>query len=273
MAQKPKTIDEYKSWASANYGHEFDKSCATWYGAATQNLMQTLQGSFLAELQREIEAAGAAYLAEVGSDLFLTPDAPALHWRAKTFDSMIDKLYRANVLWNGQWPKPPAWEEWVEDPGDRSWIGPYDCLKRLDDVIRTRVVCKYIDGPTFLAARIEELARNSGVGCKVGSRELDAGYYSHHIYFDIVGDNIGRNFETIKTRNRIELQVTTQLQDVLMSLTHRFYERDRLKLSRREKPWRWDYNTAQFKGAYLGHTLHLLEAIVIEVRDEIGRNE
>src|SRR5262249_43347940 len=156
------------------------------------------------------------------------------------------------------WPKQPVSEDWMPNPSVRTWVSPYDSLQRLDDVVRARIVCKYLDGPEFLASRLKDLALEAGVGCDFRSRELDAGYYSHHLYFDVDAENIGRGFETIQTRNRIELQVTTQLQDVLMSLTHRFYEKDRLKLTRPERPWRWDYTTARFKGAYLGHTLHLL---------------
>jgi ppGpp synthetase/RelA/SpoT-type nucleotidyltranferase len=206
----------------------------------------------------------------VGSDLFVTSDVPVLHWITKTFESMIDKLYRLNVLWNNRWPRPPAANDWAAGSEAARWIGPYDCLRRLDDVIRTRIVCKYLDGPAFLTPMIKDLAEGNGIGCEVHPRELDAGYYSHHVYFDVEAETIGPRFESVRTKSRVELQITTQLQDVLMSLTHRFYEKDRLQSSRREKPWRWDYKTARFKGAYLGHTLHLLEAIVIEVRDQSG---
>ena len=273
MTEKPQNIDEYKVWASTNHGHEFDKRCAMWYKVATQNIFQTLEDSLLPAIQREIESADTAYRLAVGADLFVTPEVPVLRWSIKTFESAIDKLYRTNVVWNHRWPNPPASAAWTTNPGAKAWVGPYDCLQRLDDVIRTRVVCKYLDGPTFLSARIRDLVESMGIGCEVGSRELDAGYYSHHMYFDINVENIGPGLETTETRNRIELQITTQLQDVLMNLTHRFYEKDRLKLSRAERPWRWDYGTPQFKSAYLGHTLHLLEALVIEVRDEIGETD
>jgi hypothetical protein len=64
MTEKPESMDEYKDWASTNHRHDFGKSCATWYGAATQNLLQTLQDLFLTRLQVVIES-GAAYRGQV----------------------------------------------------------------------------------------------------------------------------------------------------------------------------------------------------------------
>jgi hypothetical protein len=63
--------------------------------------------------------------------------------------------------------------------------------------------------------------------------------------------------------------VTTQLQEVLRGLTHTFYEEQRATESRKTSKWKWEVRTNRFRVSYLSHTLHLLEAIILEARDEM----
>jgi hypothetical protein len=73
-------------------------------------------------------------------------------------------------------------------------------------------------------------------------------------------------FKKVNSKIEVEIQLTTQLQEVLKNLTHQFYQVNRLKPSRTSK-WKWDYKTNRFRVGYLSHTLHLLESIIVEIRD------
>ena len=35
--------------------------------------------------------------------------------------------------------------------------------------------------------------------------------------------------------------------------------------------WKWQPSSAQFKGAFFGHTLHLLEGMIVELKNEMAK--
>jgi hypothetical protein len=66
----------------------------------------------------------------------------------------------------------------------------------------------------------------------------------------------------------VEIQITTQLQDVLRSLTHHLYEGQRLQ-SEESGKWKWDFASNRFRVGYLSHALHLIESIILDSRDRV----
>ena len=65
----------------------------------------------------------------------------------------------------------------------------------------------------------------------------------------------------------VELQVTTQLQELIRSLLHVHYEKRRKEHEALEEQWQWDYKSDEFATNYLGHILHYVEGMIVEVRD------
>ena len=66
-----------------------------------------------------------------------------------------------------------------------------------------------------------------------------------------------------------EIQVTTQLQDVILKLTHKIYEDRRQKgKDDSNKMWQWDYESEEFSANYLGHVLHYIEGMIMGVREK-----
>jgi hypothetical protein len=57
------------------------------------------------------------------------------------------------------------------------------------------------------------------------------------------------------------------LQSALRELTHKLYEVRRQKVEPTRAEARWDYASAQFRAEYLGHTLHLVDAMILELRN------
>ncbi len=102
---------------------------------------------------------------------------PDLQLKHKPYDSSIDKSFRTNVLWNKRFPSAPK----------QDWITPVNVYSRLNDLIRTRFVCKFIDGPKFVTQKLKDLSDARGQECKIYTQERDEGYYAHHFYalFDV----------------------------------------------------------------------------------------
>ncbi len=73
---------------------------------------------------------------------------------------------------------------------------------------------------------------------------------------------------------QVEIQLTTQLQEILYKITHKNYEvlRDQ-RIEGDRSAWKWEVKTNRFRAGYLGHTLHLLEAIIMDLRDEDISNQ
>ncbi len=44
-------------------------------------------------------------------------------------------------------------------------------------------------------------------------------------------------------------------------------EETRMKLKRTDKIWQWDYKCDEFLPNYLGHIIHYIEGMIMEVRD------
>jgi ppGpp synthetase/RelA/SpoT-type nucleotidyltranferase len=112
-------------------------------------------------------------------------------------------------------------------------------------------------------------------GCHVRKRHEwksnDDGYYAVHFYVShtvevpvIVG---GTRIITAW----IELQITTQLQEVLRTFLHVIYEKRRMRRSPPpDIPWQWRYQDEEFFVNYLGHVLHNVEGMIMEVRKKSG---
>ncbi len=68
----------------------------------------------------------------------------------------------------------------------------------------------------------------------------------------------------------VEIQVTTQLQEVLRKILHVVYERTRMISDDNQIPWQWRYKDDDFFINYLGHMLHNIEGLIMEIRRRQG---
>lgn len=222
-----------------------------WYdGALKSKIAEISNGAFAKDALSQLPAWSREY-----SERFqlLRNDVPLEEFRfgIKPFDRAINKLYRKNVL------KP------VSPP-----IAFGDCLSSLEDLIRDTIVCRFGDGPSFLATKLKELAKRYGVDPRVVERADDFGYYAIHFTFRTKVDVLGFDNQVQTIALCAELQLTTQLQASLRNLTHTLYEIRRMRPGAGD--WKWDFNSPYFRPSYVGHTLHLLESLLIEMKT---RNE
>lgn len=49
---------------------------------------------------------------------------------------------------------------------------------------------------------------------------------------------------------------------------HKYYEERRKKVKLNEKDWIWDYKCDEFAANYLGHILHYVEGMIMEIREK-----
>jgi ppGpp synthetase/RelA/SpoT-type nucleotidyltranferase len=145
---------------------------------------------------------------------------PELVLSKKTFPSFSNKLFRVNCLWNKSWPKNPL----------GGWISYSNAFGEVDDLIRTTLICRYLDGPERVSKEILAAARDAGLGGDASPRATETGYYAWHAYVKMPAQVIIEDKVTDVSLS-IEFQTTTQLQAALRELTHKFYEKDRAKPS------------------------------------------
>jgi ppGpp synthetase/RelA/SpoT-type nucleotidyltranferase len=131
------------------------------------------------------------------------------------------------------------------------------------------IVCRYIDGTALVARTLHAHATDLALDSRFGSRENDAGYYAFHFYACLPVQISDMDWNAVEIPLSIEIQLTTQLQEVLKDLTHGFYEEARLRYPESDEDWKWQFETLRFKGSYIGHTLHLLEGIIVSLKTEV----
>jgi hypothetical protein len=78
---------------------------------------------------------------------------------------------------------------------------------------------------------------------------------------------VGADIALVPRTIEIELQLTTQLQEIVYKLTHEVYTAVRHQEHTDRDRWKWEYKTRRFRAGYLGHTLHMLEGLIAEMRD------
>lgn len=257
MNDEPKTIPEYVVWARAelNDDLELDATKRIYETNAATALSSIQRTEFVRKLASALAEGGAEYSAKTASTLRMNDDE--VEFSTKPFTSVVNKLFRQNVVWNKKFPKAP----------DGGWLTSRDVYSRLDDLVRATIVCKFLDGPEFLADKISTLATSLGLSNDVRSLERDDGYYAFHAYITFPVELTDASWAVKHHMLAAEIQITTQLQEVLRGLTHRYYEQVRLERAPDKKQWKWRSSDPRFRAGFLSHSLHLLEGLILELRD------
>lgn len=226
-----------------------------YYDSVTASLQhQFEQSAFWLDVLAELDSLQSEYrLRHNDYDLLVGP-APRVV--PKDWERFLDKTWRRNVVSNKDWPKPP----------DGKWLLPPGWFSEIKDVIRTLFVVKYMDGVFFLGDRLEEIAISHGLTVESTLEGTPAGYYAGHI---VVRHTVDLELSTWTTQRRevdVEIQITTQLHELIRRLLHRHYERRRIEPDE-DLSWQWDHVGEEFQANYLGHILHYLDGQILRTRD------
>jgi hypothetical protein len=254
--QKPVDIAAYKAWLATAHGVDISDETRAYYRSVTDRVKIDLeQLAAWQRLARAMSEFGDEYLLQTTFPLFTAE--PALPLFLKPFDSFLLKTYRRNVVENGRWPDSP----------DGGWLLPTNWFGAINDLIRTYVVVKYLDGVKFLTSKIVDFGTKRKLAPRVDFEAREEGYYAAHVYLTRRFEIPKQNWDTEKVRISVEIQVTSQLQDVLTRLTHPYYEVRRARLQAPQEKWQWLYDSEEFVPNYLGHILHYVEGMIMEVRE------
>src|SRR5262249_35545324 len=170
------------------------------------------------------------------------------------------KTFRTNVLQNKKWPQPPTWLR------QQKWVLPRNWFTMINDIVRACFVVKYFDGVKFLLARLEEECENTDTRHHSVFHAREEGHYAAHLYITYETEILSIDMRPELVTTTAELQITTQLQEVIRGMLHKYYESRRQKAEPSDD-WKWDHNSNEFATNYLGHVLHYLEGMIVATRD------
>jgi hypothetical protein len=251
------TAEEYEKWLKDEQGVDINNIIKNNYDSVTMKIKDQFEKSkFWMDLTNDINGMDQNYYIKTGGyNLFMSTSPPEI--LMKSFDSFLLKTFRKNILENKNWPNEPI----------NGWILPTNWFTKINDIIRMAFVVKYIDGVEYMINDLEKYCEKFGLSHKVRFEAREEGYYAAHLYTRQKFEVPNVQWDTEIVNVSIEIQVTTQLQDVIRRLLHRYYEDSRKKMERDEK-WQWNYKSDEFAANYLGHILHYVEGMIIEIRDK-----
>jgi ppGpp synthetase/RelA/SpoT-type nucleotidyltranferase len=264
LKQPRPSFPEYLAWSKANIGTDWeDASLTRWYQINSQSGLAALDDHpAIAAIRQAVVEENKKFSDETNARLHLV-DANVddlLKLQAKPFASVVEKTYRLNILRNKQWPAAPR----------DGWIDQSNFFVRLNDVYRGQVVCSYVDGAVAAAHAANEALIAAGIaGAHMNPEGRDSGYYAYHLYSPVTLDFTGRDFRPAQYTVTVEIQFRTRLQSVLYELTHLIYEEHRLRADQPGPEWKWQLDSQEYRSSYLGHTLHLIEGVIVDLRRAI----
>jgi hypothetical protein len=126
---------------------------------------------------------------------------------------------------------------------------------------------KYFDGVDYLTEKIKNLCIKHNIDIKVHKEAREEGYYAAHLYIRMDFEIPKIDWDTERIEALIEIQITTQLQEVIRRLLHNYYEKKRKIVVKPPEKWQWDYRCDEFCANYLGHILHYVEGMIMDIRE------
>ncbi len=254
--KKPGNIGEYIQWLRENHGFTDPNRFATYYKSVVERIKSDLEAAdFWKKLVESLNEYNEEYMLQTGYHLLMPEPKPQVF--TKPFPSFLLKTFRKNILDNKNWPDPPA----------DSWILPNSWFSSINDIARTLFVVKYLDGVDFLTSKASSLCADYKMPCRVFLEAREEGYYAAHLYTSQTVEIPKPDWDTEKVNVSLEIQITTQLQEVIRKLLHKYYESKREKADPEGIKWQWNYKSDEFIANYLGHILHYVEGMIMEVRE------
>ncbi len=256
MKDPKPSFENYPKWATEHLDFDFSEETKNRFGANTATLLSQIRTCpFYEELQAFMIEVDREYESKHHVKLLMTTNTP--EFVEKSFENTINKSYRSNIIENWKFPQAPKW----------GWTTHDNVYTQFQDLIRTTIFCRYLDGPAYLAEKLLELAKKHNLNAEVRSQERDSGYYAYHFYAKLPATYFNQTWGVTNAEVAFEIQITTQMQEILRELSHSFYEEHRISLEDNQQ-WKWDHAAPRFRASLMGHTLHLLEGVILELRNK-----
>lgn len=145
------------------------------------------------------------------------------------------------------------------------WPNSGPPVPNVNDMVRTRLECQYLDGVDYLATRLCELGKDLKIDFRRKKEGRLEGYFAQHLYFhrDFVFTMAGRG-EAVRVE--CEIQIATQLSTQVWKTTHEIYEEFRGQEDNKDD-WQWNPADRRFIARQLGHMMHLADGLLMQLRD------
>lgn len=250
------TEDAYSDWLEEVLGFSLDEVEREYYkNTASRLLAEFSESQFWQLVTSGLPNLHATYQQDTGFGLLAHPDQnpPVVK---KPWDSVVLKSFRRNVLNNSNFPEPPS----------RGWTTPGNWFETVDDVLRTTIVVRYLDCVGLVQEMLVAAAAASNATFAVDYEAREEGYYAVHITVTSLLAAPTKAWEVQRLRVPVEIQICTQVQEVLRALTHKIYEVNRRTPRSTDTKWQWDCHSAEFVPNYLGHILHYADGMIMNVR-------
>lgn len=214
MPEKPKDIEEYKRWLKNKHDVTISDKTKAYYDSVASKIKLDIEKSkFWLQLKKDLEEYHDEYDIKKGYPLFMPHYDPVIN--IKGFDSFLLKTFRKNVLSNQYWPKAPR----------TGWILPSNWYSTINDIVRTFMTVKYLDGVEFLTDKIVSLCEQQQMTNSLSLEATEEGYYAAHLYVKREFEIPKVDWDTTRVNVLFEIQITTQLQEIIRSLLHKVLRR------------------------------------------------
>lgn len=254
--QKPDSPETFEPWFEQKFSIRL-ASYKNYYENTVIDLKnQFVESPFWKKLGDSLNEIDDIFLKEKGVRLFSKAELPNVV--TKSYKSLLNKVFRKDVLHNTQFPSSP----------DNGWITHENWFERIHDLVRTSFEVKYLDGVKFLLERMQNVANETGTVFSYSFEAREEGYYAAHASVKVTMELLNQNWERTPVDVEVEIQVTTELQEMIKGLLHKYYEENRKKIYDSDYKWQWDYSCEQFVPNYMGHIAHYIEGMIVDIRDK-----
>jgi hypothetical protein len=267
----PDVLRAYGIWLRDEHDEELTAITERDYRRTSEHLRSHFERSpFWTEVSSSLLTVNERYrLQTQGYDLLGLPHTQTLaeepfrpRIALKSYESFLLKTLRLNLINSASRRR--------SKPGNA--ILPSNWFNRINDVTRTTLYVKYLDGVPYLAEHIRNIASAHDLSTELTFQARDEGHYAAHLYVtDKVSLPTSRARSALVTA-QLEVQISTQLKEVIGRLTHKHYENRRRRNPRGNSnaKWQWDYSSPEFSPNYLGHIVHYLEGVIVSLRNELS---
>jgi ppGpp synthetase/RelA/SpoT-type nucleotidyltranferase len=255
--EKPENIEEYKKWLCEKHGFTDYQKYQNYYESVVGKAKLEFESSEIWQLLKiNWNKIDTNYYALTNYKLF-SESIPEVD--TKTYNSFLWKTFRKNIIDNENFPEPPK---------EGSFLLPQNWYGKMNDIIRTKIIVKYLDGVDMVLNYLKQECKNLNIPFNYDYEAKDEGYYAVHCYLTISLEVPDMTWDTVHYDFMIEIQITTQIKDLISKMTHKYYEQRRVCLKIKDEKWQWNYKDEAFTVNYLGHILHYLEGMILEIRDK-----
>jgi Region found in RelA / SpoT proteins len=217
---KPKLGQPYLDWLERAWLGDMRELREGRYLHQQADLRQAFETSpFWEEVAAKLQRWADSYKKKTKAPLFQgVPTLPSLV--NKSWQSFLSRTWRENVDKNRNWDGEP----------DDGWWLPDNWFERAWDIVRMRFVVRDLDGARELAEQLRDCAtrRPFKLETELDEEAKPNGYYGYHVYVRQLFSVAALDYDGEQKRSsQIEIQVMTQMAEVISELTHPYYEQRR----------------------------------------------